>query len=84
VCQECGFYRSVCLTVIKLVIFFRHKVQVAETNISLNTDVPCVQQFKNTLPTFDYACPVVVTSLFSSVLRKFGMVGASSFILHAK
>jgi len=55
--------------------FARHKFQAAETNISLNTDGLCVQQFKETLPTFNYACPVVVTSVFSSVLGKFLMVG---------
>jgi hypothetical protein len=55
--------------------FARHKFQVAETNIFLNTDGLCVQQFKESLPTFNYACPVIVTNVFSSVLGKFGLVG---------
>jgi hypothetical protein len=67
------------------VIFFaRHKVPVAEASISLNTDGFCVQQFKEALPSFNYSWPLVVTSVFSSVLGKFGMLETSSFILHVK
>lgn len=83
-CQEYGFYGSVCLTVIKSVIFFaRHKVQIAETDMFLNTDGLC-SAVQGTLLSFNYSCPVAVTSVFSSILRKFGMVGASSFILNVK
>lgn len=81
--QEYGFYGSVCLTVINPVIFLPD-ISSGSRNISLNTDGLCVQQFKETLPSLNYSCPLVVTNVFSSVLGKFGMVRASSFILHLK
>lgn len=71
--QACGFF-----------FFSRRIVQVAETNISQNTDGLCMQQFKETLPNFNYSSHVVVTNVFSSVFGKFGIVRASSFILHVK